>query len=99
MRAALLSTVALSLSLSSLPAADSWPQFRGPGSTGVVDDPKLPDKWSATENVAWKVEIPGLGWSSPVVANDLIFLTSVISTKDIEKPKKGLYFGRERKGP
>jgi len=99
MRAFLVSAIALSLSVSSVSAADSWPQFRGPGSTGVVDDPKLPDKWSSTENVAWKTEIPGLGWSSPVVANDMIFLTSVISTKDIEKPKKGLYFGGERKGP
>ena len=41
-----------------------WPQFRGPQSVGVVEDPQLPDKWSATENVAWKSDIPGLGWSS-----------------------------------
>ncbi len=62
----------------------------------MVEDPALPDKWSQTENVIWKSDIPGLGWSSPIVWGDRIFLTSVISTEEIEKPKKGLYFGGER---
>src|SRR5215813_14980225 len=72
---------------------DQWPQFRGPQSMGVVEDTQLPDKWSATENVAWKTNIPGLGWSSPIVWDDKIFVTSVISSAEIEPPKKGLYFG------
>ena len=78
---------------------DQWPQFRGPQSTGVAEDPQLPDKWSATENVAWKTDIPGLGWSSPIVWGDKIFVTSVISSAEIEPPKKGLYFGGERGVP
>jgi len=78
-------------------ADEKWPQFRGPGSMGVAEDPNLPDTWSATENVAWKTEIPGNGWSSPVVWGDNIFVTSVVSTVEGEKPKKGLYFGGERK--
>lgn len=77
---------------------NQWAQFRGTGSTGVAaDDPRLPDKWSQTENVVWKTDIPGVGWSSPVVWNDTIFLTSVISAGQEETPKKGLYFGGERK--
>jgi outer membrane protein assembly factor BamB len=80
-------------------ADDRWPQFRGPGSLGVAEDPSLPDKWSTTENVAWKTDIPGMGWSSPIVWGDNIFLTSVISSVDGEKPKKGLYFGGERPAP
>jgi outer membrane protein assembly factor BamB len=81
-------------------AVDNWPQFRGPGSTGVVaDDPKLPEKWSTTENVAWKTDIPGVGWSSPVTWGDRIFVTSVISSASKEPPKKGLYFGGERGAP
>src|SRR5262245_30719551 len=48
-------------------ADDRWPQFRGPGSLGVAEDPALPDKWSTTENVTWKTDIPGMGWSSPTV--------------------------------
>ena len=84
----------------SAPASNAnWPQFRGAGSLGVVEDPALPDKWSATENVAWKTEIPGTGWSSPIVWGDHIFLTSVISTANQEAPKKGLYFGGERPAP
>ncbi len=75
---------------------DSWPQFRGPQSTGVADDPALPETWSATRNVVWKTEIPGSGWSSPVVWGERIFLTSVISTVAPEAPKKGLYFGGNR---
>ena len=89
---------AILLSLCSLAAAD-WPQFRGPGSTGVVEDPKLPESWSATENIAWKTSIPGLGWSSPVIAGGRVYVTSVISSKDVEPPKKGLYFGGERPVP
>ncbi len=65
----------------------------------MVDDPALPDQWSATENVAWKTAIPGVGWSSPIIWGDRIFVTSVIGTADAEKPKKGLYFGGERKAP
>jgi outer membrane protein assembly factor BamB len=80
-----------------LPGVDNWPQFRGPRSNGVAaDDPALPDTWSATRNVVWKAEIPGSGWSSPVVWGDRIFLTSVISTVAPEAPKKGLYFGGNR---
>lgn len=73
-----------------------WPQFRGPQSSGVADDPSVPDAWSGTRNVVWKTEIPGSGWSSPVVWGDRIFLTSVISTVAPEAPKKGLYFGGNR---
>ncbi|MGE0887540.1 MAG: PQQ-binding-like beta-propeller repeat protein [Blastocatellales bacterium] len=80
-------------------AQDRWPQFRGSESVGVAEDAKLPDRWSATENVAWKTEIPGIGWSSPIVWGNQIFLTSVINTGDTEPPKKGLYFGGERPIP
>jgi len=77
-------------------SSDQWPQFRGPQSTGVADEPDVPDTWSTTRNVVWKTEIPGSGWSSPVVWGDRIFLTSVISTVSPEAPKKGLYFGGNR---
>ncbi|MBS1789933.1 MAG: PQQ-binding-like beta-propeller repeat protein [Acidobacteria bacterium] len=80
-------------------AQDRWPQFRGAQSSGVAEDPKLPDKWGATENVAWKTDIPGVGWSSPIVWGNQVFLTSVINSGDTEPPKKGLYFGGERPIP
>ncbi len=80
-------------------AADSSPQFRGADSTGVSEDKGLPEKWSSTENVAWRVDVRGNGWSSPVVWGDRIFLTTVISKEDKEPPKKGLYFGGNRTAP
>jgi len=80
-------------------AQDRWPQFRGAQSIGVAEDPALPEKWSATENVAWKTDIAGIGWSSPIVWGNQVFLTSVINSGDTEPPKKGLYFGGERSTP
>lgn len=80
-------------------AGPEWGQFRGPGSAGVAEDPKLPDKWSSTDNVVWKVDVPGVGWSSPVVAGGKIFITAAISAEDKEPPKKGLYFGGNRGKP
>src|SRR4051794_9671783 len=75
----------------------NWPQFRGLGARGVSTNPNLPDRWSSTENVSWKTEIPGRGWSSPIVWGDQVFLTTAISSGQVEPPKKGLYFGGERK--
>ncbi len=82
-----------------VPLAADWPQFRGPRSVGVVEDPRLPDSWSPTDNVAWKTDIPGHAWSSPVVWGDRIFLTSAIPAAEIEPPKKGLYLGGNRPAP
>ncbi|MDB5356636.1 MAG: Serine/threonine protein kinase [Phycisphaerales bacterium] len=56
--------------------AENWPQFRGPSGQGESAEKNLPLNWSATENVAWKVDVPGTGWSSPIVWGDRIFLTS-----------------------
>jgi outer membrane protein assembly factor BamB len=72
-------------------ATDQWPQFRGPHAGAIPDDPALPDTWSETENIAWKTAIPGLGWSSPVVWDDHIFITSAISEGQEKDPVPGLY--------
>lgn len=80
-------------------AQSQWAQFRGPGSRGVAETVDIPDRWSATENVAWKRDIPGRGWSSPVIWNDHVFLTTVINTGTDEEAKKGLYFGGNRTAP
>jgi outer membrane protein assembly factor BamB len=80
-------------------AQTNWPQFRGADSRGVANGNTLPDRWSATENVAWKTDIPGRGWSSPIVWGDRVFLTTVINTGTAEEPKKGLYFGDDRPQP
>ena len=74
-----------------------WPQFRGPGSLGVSENPNLPDRWSTNENVAWMAEVPGRGWSSPIVWGERVFVTTVVNDAPAEPPKKGLYFGGDRK--
>jgi outer membrane protein assembly factor BamB len=76
-----------------------WPQFRGAGSLGVATDSRIPEHWSATENVLWKTDLVGRGWSSPVVWGNRIFLTTVVNTGELEEAKKGLYFGGERAKP
>lgn len=75
-------------------AEANWPGFRGPGGQGIASN--CPETWSATENIVWKTNIPGRGWSSPIVAGDLVFVTTAVSSGDEESPKKGLYFGGER---
>ena len=88
------------LSFSSLATAQEWPQFRGPDASGVVaDNAQLPESWSRTDNIAWRTEIPGLGWSSPIVTNGLIVFTTVVSDGDVEFPEGGWYGGGERDIP
>ncbi len=78
-----------------LGADANWPQFRGTGARGIgLGQP--PEKWSATDNVAWKRDIPGRGWSSPIVWGDRVFVVTAISSGEAEPAKKGLYLGGER---
>ena len=50
-----------------------------------------PEKWSMSENVFWKTDLPGLGWSSPIVWEDRVFLTTCVNTGEVREPRKGLY--------
>ncbi len=74
----------------------NWPQFRGPGARGITTNANLPEHWSARENVAWQAEIPGRGWSSPIVWGDRVFVTAAVNSGTNEPPKKGLFLGGER---
>ncbi len=67
-------------------AASDWSQFRGPLGNGASRDARLPDEWSETTNLAWKIEIPGAGWSQPIIANGTVFLTAATSTPPL-RPK------------
>lgn len=58
--------------------AEDWPQFRGPTGQGHSTETNLPIEWSETKNVVWKVPVPGSGWSSPVVSNGRVWLTSSV---------------------
>ena len=66
---------------------------------GVAEHADLPDHWSTAENVVWKQDIPGRGWSSPVVWGKHVFITTVVTEGKAWVARKGLYFGGERKSP
>lgn len=68
-----------------------WPQFRGPNAAGFSDQASPPVQWSATENIAWQIDVPGVGWSSPIVAGNRVFLTTVVAEAPPREPRKGLY--------
>ncbi|MGH7225545.1 MAG: PQQ-binding-like beta-propeller repeat protein, partial [Gemmataceae bacterium] len=59
-------------------ARADWPEFRGPTGQGLVLKGKLPTKWDAKQNVSWKTTIPGKGWSSPIVAEGRVYLTTAV---------------------
>jgi outer membrane protein assembly factor BamB len=73
-RTAFVALGCLPLALGLAPAGD-WLQFRGPAG-GVSEEKNLPTSWSPTENLRWKVELPGRGPSSPVVAGGRVYLTA-----------------------
>ena len=69
-------TLSLAMSLGTVLAADNWPELRGPDRDGHADARKLPLTWSETNHVVWKTPIHDLGWSSPVIWGDQIWLTT-----------------------
>jgi outer membrane protein assembly factor BamB len=58
--------------------AEDWPQFRGPTGQGHSSEQGLPLDWSESRNVKWKAPVPGRGWSSPVVADGRVWLTTSV---------------------
>jgi outer membrane protein assembly factor BamB len=77
----LLFVTLMMLSASALLAED-WPEFRGPTGQGHSAAKNLPLTWSDSENVRWSVDMPGGGWSSPIVVGQRIYLTTAVPTDD-----------------
>ena len=63
--------------------SDPWNQFRGPHGNGHAPNSDIPNSWNESENIAWKVPVHGLGWSSPVVWGNQIWVTT--ATEDGKK--------------
>ncbi|MCE2694516.1 MAG: PQQ-like beta-propeller repeat protein [Verrucomicrobiaceae bacterium] len=84
---ALLSAAGLALALSNNVAAADWPEFRGSNAQGYSEATNLPLTWSATAGLAWKAAVAGVGWSSPVVIGERIYLTSALPVGGVEDPK------------
>jgi outer membrane protein assembly factor BamB len=88
--------VALLLSVSLLSAAEpDWPQFRGPDLNPVGASRLLPDRWSKTQNIEWVKEVPGRGWSSPIVTGGKIYLTAVTTDGKSKPPQIGTEYSNE----
>jgi outer membrane protein assembly factor BamB len=71
-----LSCLTLMLTMNDPISAENWGRFRGPNGQSVSGERNLPVKWSADDNIVWKTSIPGNGWSSPIVYDDHVFLTT-----------------------
>jgi len=74
----------LILSLATEIRAD-WPEFRGPTGQGIATETRLPLTWNDQENVAWKIPVEGVAWSSPAIVDGKIFLTTAVEKGDDQK--------------
>ncbi|QEG00013.1 Serine/threonine-protein kinase AfsK [Stieleria maiorica] len=83
-------TACLLLILSTSHAASPWPQFRGPAGDGIVLDQNAPLKFGEKENLVWKSELPGKAWSSPVIADGLVWATTAIEVFPNEEERLDL---------
>jgi hypothetical protein len=72
-----------------------WPQFRGPDSNPVSGEAKLQDKWGKSANVEWSADIPGRGWSSPIVWGARVFVTTAVTEGESKRPQIGTEYSNE----
>src|SRR5438046_2532465 len=79
-------------------ADNNWPQFRGAQGGVAADDPMLPDSWGPSQNIIWKIDVPGRSWSSPIIWGDHIFLTTAINALEDPLLPVGKYVSRSNGG-
>lgn len=72
-----------------------WPQFRGPDGQGSAGDHGIPAKWDEETNIVWKTEIPGRGWSSPVIRGGQVWLTTAVERESGGVEMKAVCIDRE----
>lgn len=93
--------LALSLVATSVVLAEEWPCFRGPTRQGISQETDVPLQWSATENIAWSLVIPGEGYSSPIVYGNRVYVTTATDEGEtlrllcVDAMTGGLYWNRE----
>jgi outer membrane protein assembly factor BamB len=83
--------VATSLAAAPPGPDETWPGFRGHELSGIAPGGSVPERWSVTDHVRWKLDVPGRGWSSPIVWGNTVFLTSALNGKPFKQPTPGLY--------
>ena len=89
----LLCILILSLNIFAQSGTTNWPQFRGPQARGISENSSLPTTWDVetNNNIKWKTNVPGLGFSCPVIWENKLFLTTAISGLEDPEVKVGLY--------
>jgi outer membrane protein assembly factor BamB len=87
-------TVVLAVPFVLAAAPPEWPQFRGPQSN-PVSQALLPDTWSKTRNIEWTADIPGRGWSSPIVSGGKVFVTAAVTDGVSKSPQIGTEFSNQ----
>lgn len=83
------------LSILTCAAEPDWPQFRGPDVNPVGVNRALPDRWSKKENVEWVANIPGRGWSSPIVTGGKVFVTTAVTEGKSKRPQIGTTYSND----
>jgi outer membrane protein assembly factor BamB len=78
-------------------AEPDWPQFRGPDLNPVGLNEALLDRWSRTENVEWVTNVPGRGWSSPIVTGEKVFVTTAVTEGKSKPPQIGTTYSNDYK--
>lgn len=98
----LLALLAAQSSSTSAARSSNWAQWRGPDSQGVSDEKNLPTEWSETKNVLWKAELPGKGFSQPIIWGNKVFLTTDVEggpAPESHKPPKHMLGDKEYRHP
>lgn len=86
-----------------------WPQWRGPAGSGVAVESEPPTTWSETENIRWKIRVPGAGSSTPIILDDRVYVATAMKTdrlkegaetavEEPKEPESGNQRGRRRRG-
>lgn len=86
----ILSVVVSAVPLMSARGSDSWPQFRGPAGDGVAVDQSPPVAFGEDDHVAWKTSLPGKAWSSPVISEGVVWVTTAIERVPSEEEREAL---------
>ncbi|TWU56254.1 PQQ-binding-like beta-propeller repeat protein [Rubripirellula reticaptiva] len=64
-----------------------WPQWRGPDASGVAEGSEPPTKWSESENIKWKIEVPGVGSSTPIILGDRVYVSTAVKIDRVADAK------------
>ncbi|PQO41166.1 PQQ-binding-like beta-propeller repeat protein [Blastopirellula marina] len=72
------------------PRDGDWAEFRGPTGQGHADQSVLPTHWAPDSNITWRTEIPGVGWSSPVIVDGRVYVTTAVPLSEDAKPDQSL---------